>query len=116
MGPRSGPVHERIAVFLADFARLIHHFVATAQELGQLADDERPEQLAFEINGIILAANANFVLFDDSRALDVARHVVRRRLRVTEPLGPDGGPQPVPAQRRARTVSRPARREPVVER
>jgi AcrR family transcriptional regulator len=111
MGPRSGPVHERIAVFLADFARLIRRFVATAHELDQLADAEDPDLLAFEINGIILAANASFVLFDDARALDMARQVVRRRLRVSEPAAPKAaaGSPPRPERRRARSVAPPSR-------
>jgi hypothetical protein len=39
-----------------------------------------PDQLAFELNGIILAADANFVLHDDAAVLDLARQVVHRRL------------------------------------
>ena len=39
-------------------------------------------QLAFEVNGIILAANTSFVLRQDPRALELARRVVRRRLRI----------------------------------
>lgn len=42
--------------------------------------DEDPEQLAFELNGIILATDANFVLHDNPAVLDLARHVVHRRL------------------------------------
>ena len=63
-------------------AALVRQFVLTAQELGQLADDEDPDQLTFELNGIILAANTNFVLHQDPHALDLARQVVRRRLGV----------------------------------
>jgi len=40
----------------------------------------RPDQLAFELNGIILAADANFVLHDNPAVLDLARQVVHRRL------------------------------------
>ena len=51
------------------------------EELGQLADDEDPDQLTFELNGIILAANTNFVLHDGSgRARYWRRRIVRRRL------------------------------------
>ena len=44
--------------------------------------DEDPDALTFELNGIILAANANFVLRADPAALELARRVVRRRLGV----------------------------------
>ncbi len=49
---------------------------------------EDPDQLAFELNGIILAADTNFVLHDDPAVLDLARQIVRRR------LGPDSSGHP----------------------
>ena len=80
MGTRPGPVKERIAQFQQGFVTLIRDFAVTAMQLGQLPADEDPAQLAFELNGVILAADTNFVLHDDRGALDVARAVVRRRL------------------------------------
>ena len=80
MGPRPGPVNERVAAFQRSFAGCIRQFVVRAQELGQLPSDEDADQLAFEVNGIILAANTSFVLNQDPRALEVARQVARRRL------------------------------------
>ena len=59
---------------------LIRGFVATAIEQHELPADENPDGLAFELNGVILAADANFVLHDDAAVLDLARQVVRRRL------------------------------------
>jgi AcrR family transcriptional regulator len=82
MGPRPGPVNERVAAFQRSFAGLVRQFVVSAIDLGQLPNDEDPDQLAFEVNGIILAANTNFVLTQDPAALDVARQVVRRRLHI----------------------------------
>jgi AcrR family transcriptional regulator len=83
MSARPGPVNERIAAFQRTFTTVIRQFVVRAQELGQLAEDEDPDQLTFELNGMILAANTNFVLHQDPRALDLARQVVRRRLGMT---------------------------------
>ena len=83
MSARPGPVNERIVAFQISFVTLIRQFVVRAQELGQLADDEDADQLTFELNGMILAANTSFVLHQDPRTLDLARHVVRRRLGVT---------------------------------
>jgi hypothetical protein len=80
MGTRPGPVKEKVAAFHRAFVALIREFAATAVAQHQLPRDEDPAQLAFELNGIILAADANFVLHDDESSLDVARQVVRRRL------------------------------------
>src|SRR4051794_7849295 len=80
MGTRPGPVKEEILGFQNRFTTLIRDFVLAALERHDLPDDEDPDALAFEINGIILAANANFVLHGDPAALDMARNIVRRRL------------------------------------
>ena len=84
MGTRPGPVKERIAVFQFKFSGLIREFVVTALDQHELAADEDPDQLTFELSGIILAANTNFVLRSDPAALELARRVVRRRLRIQE--------------------------------
>jgi AcrR family transcriptional regulator len=86
MGTRPGPVKEAVAGFQAGFVRLLRGFAATAIEQHELPPGEDPDQLAFELNGIILAADANFVLHDNPAVLDLARQVVRRRLF----LGDDG--------------------------
>jgi AcrR family transcriptional regulator len=80
MGTRPGPVKEAVAAFQKGFVDLIRGFAATAIEQGELPPGENPVQLAFELNGIILATDANFVLHDDPAVLDLARQVVRRRL------------------------------------
>jgi AcrR family transcriptional regulator len=80
MGTRPGPVKEAVAAFQAGFVDLIRGFAATAVEQNELPAGEDPGQLAFELNGIILAADANFVLHDDPAVLDLARQVVHRRL------------------------------------
>ena len=88
MGTRPGPVKESVAAFQAQFAALIRGFAATALEQHELPAREDPDQLAFELNGIILAADTNFVLHDDPAVLDLARQIVRRR------LGPDSSGHP----------------------
>ena len=80
MGTRPGPVKDAVAAFQTGFAGLIRGFAATAIEQNQLPDGEDAMLLAFELNGIILAADANFVLHDNPAVLDLARQVVRRRL------------------------------------
>ncbi|HEY3878685.1 MAG TPA: TetR/AcrR family transcriptional regulator [Trebonia sp.] len=80
MGTRPGPVKEAVAAFQAGFADLIRGFAVTAVEQRELPPGEDPGLLTFELNGIILAADASFVLRDDPAVLDLARKVVRRRL------------------------------------
>src|SRR6202034_2770438 len=86
MGTRPGPVKEAVAAFQSAFVDLIRGFAATAIERNELPAGEDPDRLAFELNGIILAADTNFVLHDNPAVLDLARQVVRHRLG----LGGDG--------------------------
>ena len=79
MGTRPGPVKERIAAFQSMFVGMVRDFAQLAIDQGELVGED-PEQLAFEINGILLAADASFVLRDDPRALDIPRKVIARRL------------------------------------
>ena len=80
MGTRPGPVKEQIAEFQTGFTGVIRQFVVTAIERHQLPDDEDPDALAFELNGIILATNAHFVIHQDPTVLEMAKQVVRRRV------------------------------------
>jgi hypothetical protein len=80
MGTRPGPVKDAVAAFQTQFAGLIQGFAATAIKRNQLPAGEDAVQLAFELNGVILATDANFVLHDNPAVLDLARQVVRRRL------------------------------------
>ena len=64
------------------FSGLILQYARQAQELGQVPADEDIMLLGFELNGIILAANANFVMTDDPATLDMAQRAVRRLLKV----------------------------------
>ena len=80
MGTRPGPVKERIAAFQGSFTALIRGFVVTAIEQHELPADEDPDALTFELNGIILAANSNFVLSNDPQALDMPRKLLHKRL------------------------------------
>ncbi len=82
MGTRPGPVKERIAAFQAGFVSLIREFATAAVAQEELPAGEDPRQLAFELNGIILAADASFVLYDDPAAIELAREVVHKRLGV----------------------------------
>jgi AcrR family transcriptional regulator len=80
MGTRPGPVKERIGVFQLGFVGLLYELAEKAQELGQLPAEEDASLLVFELNGIVLAANASFVMTEDPATLDMAGRAVRRRL------------------------------------
>jgi len=80
MGTRPGPVKDGIAAFQGGFSALLRQLISIAIEQGELPGDEDPDALAFEINGLMFAANASFVLREDPSTLDLARRIVRRRL------------------------------------
>jgi AcrR family transcriptional regulator len=83
MGSRPGPVKEQIAAFQSGFTAVIRQFAATALERHEL-EDEDPDSIAFELNGIILATNAHFVIYQDPAVLEMAKQIVRRRLGAAE--------------------------------
>ena len=87
MGTRPGPVKEAIVAFQSGFVALIRGFAATAMAREELPADEDPDRLAFELNGIILATDASFVLQDNPAVLDLARQVVHRRLGLDAAVG-----------------------------
>ena len=82
MGTRPGPVKERVAALQSGFAALVRGFAATALEQQELPAREDPDRLAFELHGIMLAADTSFVLHDDPAVLNLARQIVRQRLGV----------------------------------
>ena len=82
LGNRPGPLRELIDEFQARFGALLRGFAATAVHRNELPADEDPGRLAFELNGIMLAADTNFVLHDDPAVLDLARQIVHQRLGV----------------------------------
>ena len=96
MGTRPGPVKERVAAWESGFAALLRGLVADALERQELPAREDPDRLAFELHGIMLAADTGFVLHDDPTVPDMARQIVRQRLG----LGTDGhmtcGDPPIP--------------------
>ncbi len=84
MGTRPGPVKERVAALQSGFAALIRRFAATAIDQHELPAREDPDRLAFELHGIMLAADTNFVLHDDPAVLNLARQIVHQRLGVDD--------------------------------
>jgi AcrR family transcriptional regulator len=87
MGARPGPVRDLITAFQAQFGELIRGFAAAALARRELPAGEDPDRLAFELNGIMLATDTNFVLHDDPAVLDLARQIVHQRLGAGDALG-----------------------------
>lgn len=54
--------------------------VDDARQLGELAGDTDPDQLAFELIAFMETANAVSLLHDDPNAYERARTAIRRRL------------------------------------
>jgi AcrR family transcriptional regulator len=82
MDTRPGPVRELIVAFQSEFGTLIRGFAATAVDQNELPGSEDPDRLAFELNGIMLATDTNFVLHDDPAVLVLARQITQQRLGV----------------------------------
>lgn len=82
MGSRPGRVKERVAEFMAGFFELLRQSAADAIRRKQLPRTEKPDALAFELHGVVLAADVHFVLHGNEGALNTARQAVRRRLNV----------------------------------
>jgi len=80
MATRPGPVKESVTAFQAGCVYLLRGFAAAAIQQRELPAGEDPDRLAFELNGVIRAADANFVLHDNRAVLDLARQVMHRRL------------------------------------
>jgi AcrR family transcriptional regulator len=79
MGTRPGPVKERGAALQSGFAALVRGFAATALEQHELPAREDPDRLAFELHGIMLATDTDFVLHDGPAVLNLAREIVHQR-------------------------------------
>ena len=85
LGTRTGPVRDLIIALQAQFGELIRGFAVTAVARNELPAGEDPGRLAFELNGIMLATDTNFVQHEDPGVIDLARQIVRQRLGVSQP-------------------------------
>jgi AcrR family transcriptional regulator len=83
---RPGAVRDRIAEFERGWLGLFAQVVRDAQEAGELGPED-PDQLAFELNGFLLMANAAFLLHGDPHAMSRARRAVAARLALSRAGG-----------------------------
>ena len=75
-----GRVKEKVRDFFERWLRDISDMVREAQRRGEIDAGLDPDQVAFEIDSLLLGANSGFVLFGDQRALERARAGIRHRL------------------------------------
>ena len=77
---RPGRVRDAIAEAHRDWLGFLETSVAKAKELGELANDADPRQLAFELDAFIRASQ-DAVLFDERSVYTRARRAMLNRLR-----------------------------------
>lgn len=75
-----GPVRDRIAACQNMWMASLEHATEVAQHKRQLRSSVDPQQLAFELEGAMLAANWYVHMFSDPAYLERARGSVRSRL------------------------------------
>jgi AcrR family transcriptional regulator len=79
-GTRPGRVKQEVAEFLRGWGELLERLVGEARDRGELDPGTDTAQVAFELGGILLAANANFLLGGDPAVFERARRGIEHLL------------------------------------
>jgi AcrR family transcriptional regulator len=82
---RSGPVRDRAVECVNAWLGQLETAAATAQSEGSVSATEDPDQLAFELDAILLLANARFVAAPETKPMDRARRAYANRLAAAAP-------------------------------
>jgi AcrR family transcriptional regulator len=77
---RDGVVHERVQAGLRQWRQVLRREVKAAVANGELPAETDPDQVVFELQGLVMGLNQAVQLFDDRRAPARARRAVRRIL------------------------------------
>jgi AcrR family transcriptional regulator len=80
VGGRRGPVRDAVVEVLDGWLDLLEQAARDAQAEGALDPAEDPAQLAFELEGLLLVANMQFVLHGRPATMERARRAIERRL------------------------------------
>ncbi len=80
MDTKPGPVRNRAAEIVAEWLGLQAQTIAEAQSEGDIEPAEDPEQLAFELNALLLLGNAQYVISGGRAGPERARLGIERRL------------------------------------
>jgi len=77
---RGGPLHAQVQQGLRRWRGTLRREVKTAIENRELPADTDPDQVVFELQGLVMGLNQALQLFGDRRAVPRARRAVRRIL------------------------------------
>lgn len=80
LSTKPGPVREEIAESYRGWIGALEDQAELARKRGQIRADVDVAQLVFELNGMLVAGNVFFLLFEDPDELQRARRGVRDRL------------------------------------
>ncbi len=80
---RREPIRRRLADEQRAWLRFIEQLVGEAIEAGELPKTVDPNVLAFELDAIMIGADANFVLLGERLFLEAGRAAIRRRLAIS---------------------------------
>jgi AcrR family transcriptional regulator len=77
---RPGPMRDAVAGTMELWLGVLEREAATAVERGELPADEKPGDVAFQLNALAAAASYGFQLWRDRSVFDTARRSMRRVL------------------------------------
>ena len=80
VGSWPGPARDSIAAQRRDWLQILERLAREAQQLGELDRSLAPEQLSFELQALLAAANTTFILNGDEEVFERARRAVRERI------------------------------------
>lgn len=83
---RPGPVRDRIEENIRSWLSYLEHAVEQAQEAGELGQDVRAREIAFQLDAFAQAANAQYQLLRDPEVFDEARRAINARLEGLRPV------------------------------
>jgi len=78
--PRTGPVRDRIAMYVAGWGSRLREEVVAAQEQGDLDPAADPDQIVYEIQSALVLANILWVLSQEPGVFDRTRTAVSSRI------------------------------------
>jgi AcrR family transcriptional regulator len=82
---KPGPVRDRIVEMIRAWLWYLEHAIEQAQAAGELAEEPRARELAFQLDAFAQAANAQYQLFRDEAVFDESRRAIRERLESLRP-------------------------------
>jgi AcrR family transcriptional regulator len=95
MDGRPGPTRDAVAAVMQEWLQLLADSIAAGIDQGDFASSTMPDQIAFELNAIGMAANWHHQLFGGQTAFTLARHAWADALARLHP-------QPSPHRRRSK--------------